>query len=55
MSLEGFYLNKQPDKLNWIYSRRALYNYKLARGLALQRLRQKFVGTEIDHIVEEIV
>ena len=55
MSLEGYYYNKQSDKLNWIYSRRALYNYKLAYDLALQRLRQKFVGTEVDKMVDEIV
>ena len=55
MSLEGFYNNKQPDKLNWVYSRRAFYNYKLAYDLALQRLRQKFVGTEVDKMVDEIV
>lgn len=55
MSLEGFYLNKEPVKLNWVYSRRALYNYKLEYGLALVRLRKMFAGTEVDRMVDELV
>ena len=55
MSLEGFYLNKQPDKLNWVYSRRALYNYKLAHGLALVRLKKMFAATKVDCMVDDVV
>lgn len=54
MSLYGFYENKQPVTLNWAYSRRALYNYKLAHGLALQRLNKMFARTEVDRIVDEV-
>jgi len=54
MSLTGFYLNKQPDKLNWIYSRRALYNYKLEAGLAKQRLQKMFARTEVERVIDEV-
>ena len=45
---------KYDDKLKWVYSRRALYNYKLEYGLAKQRLQKMFARTEVERMVDEV-
>jgi hypothetical protein len=45
MSLESYCFDPVTNpkhKLNWVYSRRAFYNYKLAHGLAMQRMQRKW-------------
>ena len=56
MSLYSFLESgrKYDDKLNWVLSRKRLYEYKLAAGLAKQRLQNKFARTETERIVDEV-
>lgn len=53
MTLYSWYGKHEP-KLNWVYSRRALYKSKLEYGLAKQRLLAKFGAGPVNRIVDEV-